>query len=193
MRTTTLLGVFILAAILLLPVPALAEAVNLTQLGAGHVFQEESTAAVTENLTYNSTLLHHLYYRPPLEIPPWLWIFFLVGGLIFLMVSLFYDGPLQRTWLTSVMSLLFLFVAQFTVFSIRDITFYDGWGYFVDEATGAVEAVATIQPVVIAWDWLIPFFFTLGLVLVAVLNFMVLTLEMGGPGLKYFRSNIFRR
>jgi hypothetical protein len=192
-RAPVLMAVaLLLAGLIGLIQPARAGAINLTYYGSGHVFEEEALGAVTENITYNSTLLHHLYYHPRLEIPPWLWIFFIVGGILFMIFSLLYHGPLQASWLTSVLSLLFLFTAQFTVFAIRDISFYSGWGYFVNE-TEAITAISTIQPVVIAWDWVIPFFFTLGLLIVGLLNFMVLTLEMGGPGLSYFRSNIFRR
>jgi len=190
MRLTFILLAIIIATSLVAGVSA--GPINLTEFGEGHVFTEENPAAVTENLTYNSTLLHHMYYNPTLEIPPWFWIFLIVGGILLLLFSLMWTGPLQISWLTSVLSLLFLFLAEFTSFSIRDITFYAGWAYFVDQSE-AITAISTIQPVVIAWDWIIPFFFTMGILLVAVLNFMVITLEMGGPGLKYFRSNIFRR
>lgn len=182
---------FLLAVILLLAAPAMAGPINLTGPGAGHVFEEESHEAVTENVSYNSTLLHHLYYHPPLEIPPWLWIFFIVGGILLLITSMMWDGRLQVAWLTAVLSLLFLFVALFTSFIIRDISFYSGWEYLVDGEN--LTAISTIQPVEVAWDWLIPFFFTLGIQIISILNFIVLTLEMAAPGLGFFRGNIFRR
>jgi hypothetical protein len=188
----------ILALILALTGPvAAATWINLSEPGQSRLFDQENSALYEENSSYNVTLLHHVYYYPELEIPPWLWAFFLVGGILLVLFSLMWAGALQISWLTSVLSLLFLFVAEFTSFAIRDVIFSSGMAlsptYGSDQLISGYFVISTVQPTVIAWDWVIPFFFTMGVLVVAILNFIVITLEMAGPGLKYFRSNIFRR
>lgn len=189
--------VALLIGFLIHAVPVSAASINLSAEGQSQLIEQENPSIVEKNLTYNTSLLHHQYYYPPLEIPPWLWIFFIVGGILLTLFSLMWTGALQISWLTSVLSLLFLFVAEFTSFVIRDITFTSGMDltpvYGGDQTVSGYFIISSVQPTVIAWDWVIPFFFTMGILVVAILNFIVITLEMGGPGLSYFRANIFRR
>ena len=183
-RITSSLLIILLLGICL-AAPAMAAPINLSESGQSRLFEQENSAIIEANTSYNSTLLHHIYYHAPFEIPPWFWMFFFVGGMLFLLFAWLWTGNISVSFLTSLLSVFMLGIAQFTVFAIREWTFHAGFLIGTADQIGNFTISSAVQPIVVVWDWAIPFLTVVPFFAIAIATFIVTALDLGRPGLRY--------